>query len=346
MALKHYGILRGKAVETKPGTAQNNHFQVHIKANGEDHRIAINVLSSDKKNKDLQFLVIDNFKHPITNRITGLAEGFTPVVSKPNGMALDYIRGNLFDINKMQILPPSQPGPDNDLNDKIGFVMSQAQARNADVYAFGEKWGPEPTIPDKVFSFLPGNGVHDIHMNQGNPRGNHDQDNGVWQDGGVLVHFSEPNHPENDRWVAYFLKFQSQAVHTTDAHPQDNQAGDTILTGTNDQLPEIVKGIRIVAALVNPDGDDVSFEKVLLFNPLKQAISLNGWGLLDSNKKKEPLTGNLAPGQTQLVTLTGNNAQLGNKGGIITLVDDAGLKIHGISYTRDEARSEGEWIVF
>ncbi len=340
MALKRYGILRGTVADSQPGTTGNNHFQVHIRANGTDHRIAINVLSTAKKNRDLQFLVIDNFVHPITDRIKTLTEGFKAVDSVPNGMALDFIRGNLFDINKMQVLPPSQPGPDNDLNDKIGFYIGQAQARQADVYAFGEKWGPEPSTPDKVFSFLPGNGIHDIHMNQGNPRGSHDEDNGAWQDGGVLIHFADEN-----RWVAYFLKFQSQAVHTVDLHPQDNQSGD-IIPHDAANLPEIVKGVRILAALVNPDGDDVGFEKVLLFNPLATAIPLNGWGLLDSNKKKEPVSGNLAPGQTMIVTLSGNAAQLGNKGGIITLVDDAGLKIHGVSYTREQARNQSEWIVF
>ena len=35
-------------------------------------------------------------------------------------------------------------------------------------YAFGERWGPETPSKDKVFGFKPGNGVHDIHMNQGN----------------------------------------------------------------------------------------------------------------------------------------------------------------------------------
>ena len=32
-------------------------------------------------------------------------------------------------------------------------------------------------------------GIHDIHMNQGNPKNNHGGDNGVWQDG-ALVHSS------------------------------------------------------------------------------------------------------------------------------------------------------------
>jgi hypothetical protein len=38
----------------------------------------------------------------------------------------------------------------------------------ARIYAFGQRWGPEASTRDKVFGFLPGNGVHDIHMNQGN----------------------------------------------------------------------------------------------------------------------------------------------------------------------------------
>jgi uncharacterized protein YukJ len=49
----------------------------------------------------------------------------------------------------------------------------------------------------KVFGFLPGNGVHDIHMNQGNSqqfRG----DDGVWQDGGLLLHPSQ-RHPRGGR---------------------------------------------------------------------------------------------------------------------------------------------------
>ncbi len=39
--------------------------------------------------------------------------------------------------------------------------------------------GPEP-VKDKIFGFRPGNGVHDIHMNQGNV-GRFVSDDGVWQ---------------------------------------------------------------------------------------------------------------------------------------------------------------------
>jgi len=37
---------------------------------------------------------------------------------------------------------------------------------------------------------------------------------------------------------------------------------------------------------------------------------------------------------------------LSNKGGVITLVDDKGLKVHGVSYTREQARNPGWTLVF
>ena len=37
---------------------------------------------------------------------------------------------------------------------------------------------------------------------------------------------------------------------------------------------------------------------------------------------------------------------LSDKGGVITLRDDKGLKVHGVSYTREQARNPGGTIVF
>ena len=92
-----------------------------------------------------------------------------------------------------------------------GHITRAIGDPSADIYAFGQRWGPEDGVPDKVFGFAPGNGVHDIHMNQGNDPA-FARDDGVWQDGGLLVHF-----PAVSRWVAIFLAFQSQAWHTDDA---------------------------------------------------------------------------------------------------------------------------------
>lgn len=42
-------------------------------------------------------------------------------------------------------------------------------------------------------------------MNQGNV-GQWKRDNGIWQDGGILIHFEQ-----EDKWVGIFLAFQSQS---------------------------------------------------------------------------------------------------------------------------------------
>jgi hypothetical protein len=38
--------------------------------------------------------------------------------------------------------------------------------------------------------------------------------------------------------------------------------------------------------------------------------------------------------------------QLGNKGGIITLINQEGLKVHGVSYTKEQVQREGWTVVF
>jgi uncharacterized protein YukJ len=110
----------------------------------------------------------------------------------------------------MRTLPPDLSGPDNDLADLLDHYVARAIADPAaTLYAFGQRWGPEPQ-PDKVFGFSPGGGVHDIHMNQGNA-GQFQRDDGVWQDGALVIHF-----PAEPRWVGIFLAFQSQSWHTDD----------------------------------------------------------------------------------------------------------------------------------
>jgi len=51
-------------------------------------------------------------------------------------------------------------------------------------------------------------GIHDIHMNQGSV-GAHAGSNGIYQDGGIIIHF-----PSHNKWTAIFLKFESQAIQT------------------------------------------------------------------------------------------------------------------------------------
>ena len=345
MPLKNYGILKGKAIEVRLGAGQSPHYQVYIVDDTTDYRIAINV-QSKLAPSELEYLIDDRFSHPITALLVELPLGFTKIASKPGTNALDYIRGNLFDRTKMRPLPFNVPGLDNDLNEKIDNVMQRALGdEDAIVYAFGERWGPEKNKKDKYFGFMPGNGIHDIHMNQGNV-GNFVGDDGVWQDGGVMVHF-----PTQNQWVAIFLKFQSQAWHTDDKTGHTIGETEPVITPviTPEQPPLPTAGdpqglVRIVAALVN-SVQSPEVEVVTLINASPREIDLQGWALLDGQKNRQKLSGKLKSGEARAVRVD-KPVALSNKGGIISILDETGLKVDGVSYTKAQASNPGWTIVF
>jgi uncharacterized protein YukJ len=339
MPLHQYGVLKGRAIAARREDATDTpHYQVHIAADLADFRIAVNVRSQAAPS-DLLFLVDTQFQHPLTAQLGALPLGWTPLPSRPGGVALDFIRGNMFSRLDMRPLPSSQPGPDNDLSDQLEHYIARAIAEGeAPVYAFGERWGPE-TQRDKIFGFRPGNGVHDIHMNQGNA-GRFVGDDGVWQDGALLLAF-----PATNQWVGIFLAFQSQAWHTDDITGHTSPDVPDPGTGPTPSPSEPDHVVRIVGALVNPLGPAPEHETVTLLNASPQAIDLAGWRVADRMNRAHSLTGTLAPGTTMVVALP-PTVQLGNRGGIITLLNQQGLKVDGVAYTEQQADKEGWTIVF
>jgi uncharacterized protein YukJ len=335
MPLARYGVLAGRVVDRRAeGGTDTPHYQVQLAAGEEQFRVAVNVLSKEHPS-ELLYLADESFHHPIVQELLTLPDGFIPLPSSPGGLALDFIRANLFDRMMLRAVPATAPGPDNDLADKLDHFMERAAAdAAARVYAFGQRWGPEPGTPDKVFGFSPGNGVHDIHMNQGNSqqfRG----DDGVWQDGGLLAHY-----PAQDQWVAIFLAFQSQAWHT------DDQTGHAI-TGAGPGEPEAPDHtVRIVAALVNPVGPAPEVETVTLVNASAQDLDLAGWSILDREKRRLVLEGGPLPSGEAVRVQLEPPVALGNRGGLITLLNPDGLKVDGVAYTKDQADAEGWSLIF
>ncbi|MET1084348.1 MAG: DUF2278 family protein [Burkholderiales bacterium] len=326
MPLKNYGVLKGRAVDRRFGTGQNPHYQVRVVDEQTDYRIAVNV-ASQLAPSELEYLIDSDFRHAILDQLRELPAGWKSLPSKPGGVSLDFIRTNLFDPQRMRKLPFNVPGPDNDLNEKIDDFIQRAMAdEEANLYAFGERWGPENT-KDKIFGFLPGNGVHDIHMNQGNV-GRFIDDDGVYQDGGLLVEF-----PRESQWVGLFLKFQSQTWHT------DDQTGHQIVP---EETPDGL--VRIVAALVNAI-ESPEKEYVTLLNMTSAAIDLDGWKIADRDKNKMALSGVLRAGETVRIPLV-PPVILPNKGGIITLLNEAGLRVDGVTYTKAQASKPGWTIKF
>ena len=323
MPLNRYGVLKGKAIDMKNGQGSSPHFQVKI-SDDDLFRIAINVKSQVEPSTVLYY-ADDNFDHPILKELVELSFGFHDLESQPGGMALDFIRGNLFDTENMKLLPPDLEGPDNDLNELFHKYAEKAVAmENSETYAFGQRWGPEKER-DKYFGFKPGNGIHDIHMNQGNSKEWRDDD-GVWQDGGIIFHY-----PDEDRWVAVFLAFQSQSFHTDDV--------------TGHAITELVeKRVHIIASLVNPVGSEQ--RSVTILNATPDSIILDGWKLADRKKVKIDLKGTLEAGYALIIPITEKDFKLPRNGGIISLLDNNGLKVDGVNYSEEDASREGWTIVF
>jgi uncharacterized protein YukJ len=210
MALKHYGVLKGRAIGHLRD-ADDDHYQILIHAGSTLHRIAVNVKSAAKNAPStVLFQSITAVPADLKKALRALDVGYKKVPSKAGGLAQDYVRGGIAKPSRMQPVPPDAPGVDNDLKDKLeDAVVKAIGAQGSVVYAFGEKWGPETNKKDQYFQFKPGNGIHDIHMNQGND-GSWKRDNGVFQDGAIYIEYP------NDQWKAFFFAFQSQTFDTDD----------------------------------------------------------------------------------------------------------------------------------
>ena len=336
MALQDYGVLKAAVLDRQPATDASPHYQLLCGVGEQRWRIAVNARSKQAPS-EVAYNVISPFAHPIVERAQALADGWLELPERTAaGGGLDFIRGNLGQPQDFKPLPISAPGAGNDLDDLFDFhlrpLIGDPDAR---VYAFGQGWGPE-TKADQYFGFKPGQGVHDIHQNQGNS-GQFTGDDGVWQDGGLLANAA-------GTWTAILLRFQSQSWHT------DDTTGHT-LPGVPPEpepepgVPPVAAGVlRIVAAAVNPPGPAPERERVLLLNTTYAPVALDDWQLVVDHGAVA-LSGGVPAGEVRAIDMP-PTAPLSNKGGRISLLDPDGLKVHGVAYTGAQAAGEERLIVF
>lgn len=334
-----YGVLRGVVVQhgREDGDASSPHLQLIVEAKGERWRCAINVLSSDAKaspeEKEVRFAIVDPLtSHPILGRLGGLAEGFTPLPQRKTGSTLDFVREPLFKPEDMRHLPFFGPGVGDDLQDLLEVYVDKAEgkpAAAAEVFVWGSKFsGGTPRPADKQFKTR--QGVHNVHMNQGNPAGAFFGDNGIFQDGGLIFRFP-------DRIVGVFLRFESQTFQTDDT----GAPGKIIVSGLKRPA------VAIVAAVVNPGGEEAGHETVTLIDTLALPVNLAGWTIEDRDGNSDSLNGvQLRGGEAKLIVLTGQGARLGNNGGAISLLDRDGARIHSVTYSKEDAVEPGRTILF
>ena len=219
MPIKNYGVLSGRVYDRVLATKKDEHYHMLLNRGNHPQRVAINTQSTEPPSKVLYYSSQD-YQHPITAAIlkAGLPLSYKPLASSSGGLALDFVRMDLFPIDEMTPLSGTAQGSSTDLNDELDVTVQQAiNDPTALLYAFGQHW-LDASGADGVFPEIdPSQGIHDIHMNQGNPQGSFYRDNGVYQDGALFFHF-----PAENRWAAVFIAFQSESFQT------DNKTGDPL----------------------------------------------------------------------------------------------------------------------
>jgi len=207
MPIQDYGVLKARPQQGVNAKAANPHYQILVVDENETNfRLAVNVQSQDQP-ANLQYAIMQNFQHAITDQLHTLPSTYTALTSQAGGLALDYIRSGLFPLAQVDQL--FAIATESQLSQLLDVQIQQAIADpNAFLCAFGQRW-PETNTPDRPFGFVPDNGIHDIHMNQGDEDTAYASENGTWQDGALLIYLAS-----TQQWTAIFLKFQSQSWQT------------------------------------------------------------------------------------------------------------------------------------
>lgn len=206
MAEYQYSVLKGTPVSGALSDDSRPHYLIELDAGGTQWQIAVNVESDTGSGAKAEVLyhIDENWTPPDADALTALPAGPTLLAGKNGPPAIDYLRSTangqpLITRAQMATLPlPGTTASENLKNAVIQYLNQAIADKTGVIYAFGSR-------------YTSGNGIHDIHMNQGNPANDHGADNGIWQDG--LLVFSMP---AGSQWVAIFLAFQEQ-VWSTDA---------------------------------------------------------------------------------------------------------------------------------
>ena len=219
MPITNYSVLAGDPVSGKVVSGASAHYQITMNAPGGPFTIAVNIQSVD--GSEVLYAIVEDFTPPDLAGLTALPMGMAALKSEPGGLALDFVRSTVGAapmITKAQMTLLPQVGTKATSGSVEAQAIQQAKAmalqnavvtllnmtiadKDGVIYAFGSAFADGGKV----------DGIHDIHMNQGNPKNNHGGDNGIWQDGALFISL-----PSKGTWTAVFIAFQTESW-TTDS---------------------------------------------------------------------------------------------------------------------------------
>jgi uncharacterized protein YukJ len=126
--------------------------------------------------------------------------------SASGSLALDFVREQIgtganakpmITLAQMTDLPIDPTGSHaTPLYNAVDTLLNQTIAAKGTIFAFGSAYSDSGKV----------DGIHDIHMNQGNPVATFGKDNGTWQDGALFLYA-----PATKLWTAIFIAFQTES---------------------------------------------------------------------------------------------------------------------------------------
>ena len=208
MSIPNYSVLKGAPVGPGSVSGHNPHYRFSLSAGVDNSAIEVDVNVQSQDKSEILYLIVQDFTPPDEAGLDALEPGLNGLTTGSlSNLRLDYVREK---VNRAPLVDPAQlqklalgssrsKGP---LHDAVDNLLNQALADpDGTIYAFGSAFadsgGPM--------------GIHDIHMNQGNPPGPFEKDNGTFQDGAIFIQL-----PGQQKWSALFIAFQTESWDTDD----------------------------------------------------------------------------------------------------------------------------------
>lgn len=157
----------------------------------------------------VEYKVIPNLSTSLFAPIQALSNGWTQLARNSSSGAIDYVRSPMLQTGPgcvfvrfdpalqwiMNLLSSLRPKWILSTGNNALTALETQISGSSRVFLFGAP-------------YTTGRGVHDIHLNQGDPVGPFRHLDGIWQDGGTII-----QRPDGSL-VAFLTKFATQSLHT------------------------------------------------------------------------------------------------------------------------------------
>lgn len=200
--LPSYGVVIGTYQNYTKNQGQWLHVDLNINAADTVYQAAVDV---NEPNGLFQYQVFNKLDSSLFTTISNLHDGYHQLSPDPMSGAIDYARSLILQrpLGCLSVLwgvfnaifRTNIQTWTNVTGDEAGNALVSMVGNSTKLYVFGAP-------------YTTGNGVHDVHCNQGDPPGPFQHLDGIWQDGAVFALL-------NDGTIsAYLGKFSTQSLKT------------------------------------------------------------------------------------------------------------------------------------